>query len=218
VKPWLRADSPPRERIFALVYHGAPVNSDAATLRLAVFPRAGLLRDAVLVLAGTGLVAAAAQVSISLPFTPVPLTGQTFAVVLVGASLGALRGTASLALYLWLGVAGAPIYADQAHGWNVLTSATGGYIVGFVLAAAVTGFLAERRWDRRFSSAVAAMLTGNVVIYLVALPWLAVVLETDLEQTLELGLYPFVPGDIFKLYLAAALLPGAWRLVEKIGS
>jgi biotin transport system substrate-specific component len=194
------------------------VNPDAATLRLAVFPRAGLLRDAVLVLAGTGVVAAAAQVSLSLPFTPVPITGQTFAVVLVGASLGALRGTASLALYLWLGVAGAPIYADQAHGWNVLTSATGGYIVGFVLAAAVTGYLAEHRWDRRFSSAVAAMLTGNVVIYLVGLPWLAVVLETDLEKTLELGLYPFVPGDIFKLYLAAALLPGAWRLVEKIGS
>lgn len=209
---------PPEEHIFALVYYGAAVNPHAATLRLAVFPRAGLLRDAVLVLAGTGLVAAAAQVSISLPFTPVPISGQTFAVVLVGASLGALRGTVSLSLYLWLGVAGAPIYADQAHGWNVLTGATGGYIVGFVLASAVTGYLAERRWDRRFSSAVAAMLTGNVVIYLVGLPWLAVVLETDLEKTLELGLYPFVPGDILKLYLAAALLPGAWRLVEKIGS
>jgi biotin transport system substrate-specific component len=192
------------------------VRSDAATLRLAVFPRLGLFADAVLVLAGTGLVAACAQISVNLGFTPVPVTGQTFAVVLVGASLGAVRGTASLLLYLWLGVAGAPIYAHHAHGWEVITSASGGYIVGFVLAAAVTGRLAERRWDRRFSSSVSAMLTGNVIIYLVGLPWLAVVLNTNLEQTLEYGLYPFVPGDVFKLYLAGALLPAAWRGVERV--
>jgi biotin transport system substrate-specific component len=179
-------------------------------------PRLGVLTDAVLVLAGTGLVAGAAQISFSLPFTPVPITGQTFAVVLVGASLGTIRGVASLVLYLWLGVAGAPIYADHAHGWSVVTSASGGYIVGFVLAAAVTGFLAERRWDRTISSSISSMLTGNVIIYLVALPWLSVVLDTNLEKTLEYGLYPFVPGDIFKLYVAAALLPGAWKLVERI--
>ncbi len=188
----------------------------ATTLRLALFPRLGLAADALVVALGAGLVAGAAQISIPLPFTPVPITGQTFAVVLVGASLGAVRGLASLSLYLWLGVAGAPIYADHAHGWSVLSSASGGYIVGFVLAAAVTGFLAERGWDRRFSSAVGAMLTGNVVIYLVGLPWLAVVLHTGLEKTLELGLYPFVPGDVFKLYLAGALLPGAWRLVRAL--
>ena len=191
------------------------MNAQAATLRHAVVPRSGLLTDTLLVLAGTGLVAAAAQISIKLPFTPVPITGQTFAVVLVGASLGAIRGTASLMLYLWLGVAGAPIYADQDHGWSVITGASGGYIVGFVVAAAVTGYLAERNWDRQLSSAIAAMLTGNVLIYLVGLPWLAVVLNTNLEKTLEYGLYPFVPGDVFKLYLAAALLPGAWRLVER---
>ena len=179
-------------------------------------PRLGLLADAALVAAGTGLVAIAAQISFSLPFTPVPITGQTFAVVLVGASLGTIRGFASLVLYLWLGVAGAPIYADHAHGWSVVTSASGGYIVGFIVAAAVTGFLAERRWDRRLSSSIGSMLTGNVIIYLVGLPWLAVVLHTNLEKTLEYGLYPFVPGDIFKLYLAAALLPGAWRIVERI--
>jgi len=191
------------------------VNAQAATVRHAVVPRSDLLTDTLLVLAGTGLVAGAAQISIKLPFTPVPITGQTFAVVLVGASLGAIRGTASLMLYLWLGVAGAPLYAHQAHGWSVITSATGGYIVGFVLASAVTGYLAERRWDRQISSAIAAMLTGNVIIYLVGLPWLAVVLNTNLEKTLEYGLYPFVPGDVFKLYLAAALLPGAWKLVER---
>ncbi len=192
------------------------MNPNAATLRLAVFPRTSVLQDVLLVLAGTGVVAAAAQVSVSLPFTPVPITGQTFAVVLVGASLGAVRGIASLALYLALGIAGAPIYAHHAHGWDVLVGASGGYIVGFVVASAVTGYLAERRWDRTFSSAVAAMLTGNVIIYLVGLPWLAAVLNTNLEKTLELGLYPFVPGDVFKLYLAAALLPGAWRVVKHV--
>jgi biotin transport system substrate-specific component len=189
------------------------MNSHSATLRLAVFPRSNLLTDALLVLAGTGLVAGAAQISVKLPFTPVPITGQTFAVLLVGASLGSLRGTASLMLYLWLGVAGAPIYAHHDSGWNVITSASGGYIVGFVIAAAVTGFLAERGWDRKFSSSIGGMLTGNVIVYLVGLPWLAVVLNTNLEKTLEYGLYPFVPGDTFKLYLAAAALPTAWKLV-----
>lgn len=179
-------------------------------------PRYGLLTDAVLVLGGTGLVAAAAQISVKLPFTPVPITGQTFAVLLVGASLGTIRGFASLFLYLWLGVAGAPVYAHHDRGWAVVTSASGGYLVGFVLAAAVTGYLAERRWDRRLSSSIGSMLTGNVIVYLVGLPWLAVVLGTDLNTTLEDGLYPFVPGDIFKLYLAAALLPGAWRVVERV--
>ena len=161
---------------------------DAATLRLALFPRAGLLTDALLVLAGTGLVAAAAQVSITLPFTPVPVTGQTFAVVLVGASLGSARGTAALMLYLLLGIAGAPIYADGAHGWSIITGASGGYIVGFVLASAATGWLAEHGWDKRVSSAIGAMLTGNVIVYVVGLPWLSVVLGTILEQTLEYGL------------------------------
>jgi biotin transport system substrate-specific component len=188
---------------------------EAATLRLAVFPRSGLLTDVLLVLAGTAFVAVAAQVSISLPFTPVPITGQTFAVVLVGASLGALLGFASLGLYLFVGALGAPVYADQQHGWDVLTGPTGGYIVGFVLAAVLTGFLAQMRWDRRFSSAVAAMLSGNVVIYLVGLPWLAAKIDAGLEDTLEAGLYPFVVGDLLKLYLAGALLPAAWAAVTR---
>jgi len=192
------------------------MDGNAATLRLAVFPRTSLITDVLLVLAGTGLVAACAQISVKLHTTPVPITGQTFAVLLVGASLGSIRGAASLMLYLWLGVAGAPIYAHHASGWAQLSGASGGYLVGFVLAAYVTGLLAERRWDRKFSSAISLMLTGNVIIYTVGLPWLAVVLHTNLEKTFEYGLYYFVPGDIFKLYLAGALLPGAWRLVERV--
>jgi biotin transport system substrate-specific component len=191
------------------------MRSDAATLRLAALPGAGFLTDVGLVGLGAALLAGSAQVSIALPFTPVPITGQTFAVLLVGASLGCVRGSSSALLYVLLGVAGAPVYAHGAHGWAVITGASGGYLVSYPFASALTGWLAERRWDRRFSSAIGAMLTGNVVIYLFGLPWLAVVLGTGLEKTLELGLYPFVPGDTFKLYLAAALLPAAWRVVGR---
>ena len=194
----------------------ATFRADATTLRLAVFPRADLLTDALLVAAGAGFVALAAQVSIPLPFTPVPITGQTFAVLLVGASLGSLLGFASLSLYLVVGILGAPVYSDGASGWEVVRGATGGYLVGFLLAAAAAGALAERRWDRRLGSAVAAMLTGNVVVYLVGLPWLAVKIDGDLETTLEQGLYPFVVGDLVKLYLAGALLPAAWALVRRL--
>jgi len=187
--------------------------TSAATLRLAVLPKAGLVTDVLLVAGGAGLIAASAQVSVKLPFTPVPITGQTFSVLLVGASLGTLRGGASALLYVLAGLL-FPVYAPHTgYGFATITSASGGYLVSYPFVAALTGRLAERRWDRRFSSAVGAMLTGNVVIYLFGLPWLAVVLHTNLEKTLEDGLYPFVPGDMFKLYLAAAALPGAWRLV-----
>jgi len=185
----------------------------AETLRVAVLPRTGLLTDALLIAGGAGLIAASAQVSFKLPFTPVPITGQTFSVMLVGATLGTVRGGSSALLYVLAGLL-FPIYAPHTgYGWSTITSASGGYLVSYPFVAALTGWLAERRWDRKFSSAVGAMLTGNVVIYLFGLPWLAVVLNTNLEKTLELGLYPFVPGDTFKLYLAAAALPGAWKLV-----
>lgn len=188
----------------------------AATLRLAVFPHAGVLTDAALVLAGTAFVALCAQISITLPFTPVPITGQTFAIVLVGASLGAVRGFSSLLLYWLVGLAGAPVFTDQMSGWETLVGPTGGYIAGFMLAAAATGYLAERRWDRRFSSSIAAMLTGNVLIYVPGLLWLAHYLGANVQDTLEAGLYPFVVGDIIKLYLAGALLPLAWKAVDRM--
>jgi len=194
------------------------VKPDAATLRLATLPRVGLSTDVLLVVVGAGLVALAAQWEIKLWFTPVPITGQTFAVLLVGSSLGWLRGGASLLLYFLVGLAGAPVYAGGEGGWEWVEGATGGYLVGFIFAAALSGWLAQRRWDRRFSSAVAAMLTASVVIYALGLPWLAHVANLGVEDTLEAGLYPFVVGDLLKLYLAGALLPGAWRLVERMAS
>ena len=193
----------------------------AATLRYAVLPRAGLLTDALLVVAGAGLVAACAQISIHLGFTPVPITGQTFAVVLVGASLGSILGSASLMLYLLVGIAGAPVYSQHKHGWDVVIGSSGGYLVGFIVAAALIGWLAERGWDRKISSSVSAMLTGNVVIYVFGLLWLHHWLGhngygNSWNTTLTDGLYPFVPGDLIKLYLAAAALPGAWKLVGAV--
>jgi biotin transport system substrate-specific component len=189
---------------------------EAATLRLAFFPRSRLLTDVLLVVGGAGFVALAAQLEIHLGFTPVPITLQTFAVLLVGAGLGAALGAASLALYLLVGVMGAPVYAGGEGGWEWIQGATGGYLIGFLVAAAVTGLLAEKRWDRRVSTAVTAMLTGNVVVYLFGLPWLARVADYGWQQAFENGLYPFVVGDLLKLYLAGALLPGAWRVVERL--
>ncbi len=189
---------------------------DAATLRLAIFPRSSALTDALLVVAGAGFVAIAAQIEIHLGFTPVPITAQTFAVLLVGTALGSVLGVASLALYVAVGMLGAPVYAGGEGGWEWIEGATGGYLVGFVVAAGVAGVLAERQWDRRISTAVTAMLTGNVLIYLFGLPWLAHVVGYGWEGTFENGLYPFVVGDLVKLYLAGALLPAAWRLLASL--
>ena len=187
----------------------------AATLRDAAIKRRSLAVEALLVLGGAVFVALFAQIRIPLPFTPVPITGQTFAVLLVAATLGSIRGGAALALYVALGAAGAPVFTGWARGLEILKGATGGYLIGFVVASIVVGILAERGWDKKFRSAIGAMLTGNVIIYLFGLPWLSQVVGTGFTKALELGLYPFVPGDLLKLYLAAALLPAAWKFARR---
>jgi biotin transport system substrate-specific component len=192
------------------------MNENATTLRLAVVPRGGLATDALLVGGGAAFVGLAAQVSWHLGYTPVPITLQTFAVLLVGAAYGSTLGAASLALYLVLGIAGVPLYADHNHGWGVFSGATGGYIVGFVLAAALTGALAERGWDRRYSSSIASMLTGSVLIYVCGAVWLHHVLGVSWNTTLVDGVYGFVPFDLVKVYLAAGALPSAWKLVSRL--
>ena len=184
------------------------------TLRAQIAP-SGLVANAVLVLGGALLTAAAAQISISLPFSPVPITAQTFAVLGVGAALGSARGLISMLAYVALGAIGLPFYAGGESGWTQVSGASGGYLIGFIAAAAITGAMADRQLDRRISTAVGAMLTGNVVIYLIGLPWLSYKLDVGLAKTLEYGLYPFVPGDILKLYAAAAALPVAWRIVGR---
>jgi len=178
-----------------------------------VIPGEGLWRDALLVLGGSILIALMAQVAIPLPFSPVPVTGQTFAVLLVGAVLSSRRGALSLLAYLAEGAVGLPVFAGGGSGLPWLLGPTGGYLVGFVAAAWMVGSLCERGWDRQVRTAALAMLAGNGVIYLFGVPWLAHFV--GVERVLALGLWPFVPGDLVKLALAALALPSAWRLVGR---
>jgi biotin transport system substrate-specific component len=175
-----------------------------------------LAANVVLVVAGSLLTALAAQVSIPLPFTPVPITGQTFAVLLVGAALGSRRGAASMALYVAQGLAGLPVFAGGKAGLAVLLGPTGGYLIGFIAAAFVTGWLAERGWDRRPLTTALAMVLGNLVIYLLGVSWLAVFV--GISKAPLLGMVPFIPGDILKIVLATVALPGAWWVVRRLGS
>ncbi|WP_448592426.1 biotin transporter BioY [Thermoflexus hugenholtzii] len=175
------------------------------------------LADAVLILGGSLLTALMARVEIPLPFTPVPITGQTFAVLLVGAALGSRRGALSMGVYLLEGALGLPVFAGGAAGLARLRGPTGGYLIGFIAAAFVTGWLAERGWDRRPATTALAMLAGNAVIYLFGLPWLARFVGGFLgpKGALALGLLPFVPGDLLKLLLATFAFPSAWLLVRR---
>jgi biotin transport system substrate-specific component len=179
-----------------------------------------LAADLVLIAAGAALTSIAAQVAI--PMWPVPLTGQTFAVLLTGAVLGSVRGALSMGLYLVLGLVGLPVFTPQADGSHLTGLAavggpTGGYLVGFVLAAALVGWLSQREWDRRVLRTVVAFLAGTVVIYAVGLPWLYVALDglgtpDPLGYTALHGLLVFLPGDALKALAAGALLPLAWRI------
>ena len=151
-----------------------------------------------------------AQVVIPLPFTPVPLSLQTFSVLLVGAALGSTRGAASMALYLLAGVAGVPWFADANSGWQF---ASIGYVVGFVAAAWLVGLLAERRGDRTPLRAAALMVAGNLVIYGFGVTGLLLMTPFDGPTAVAKGVVPFLLGDAVKIVAAAALLPAAWKLV-----
>jgi biotin transport system substrate-specific component len=170
------------------------------------------LRDGLLIVAGSLLVAALAQISIPLPFTPVPITGQTFAVLLVGAVLGARRGAASLLLYLVEGSLGLPVFAGGVGGLVHFLGPTGGYLLGFVAAAYLVGRLAEVGMDHRFRTAVLIFLAGEAAIYLCGVAWLGFYL--GLPKALAAGLLPFLIGDAVKLVTAALALPTAWKLVR----
>jgi len=171
----------------------------------------GLVRSIALVIGGAVFVGLTAQVAIPLPFTPVPLTLQTFSVLLVGAALGSVRGAASMVLYLLAGVAGVPWFANQQSGWAF---ASFGYIVGFVVAAWLVGWLAERGADRRVVPTIGMMALGNVVIYVFGVAGLMLLADLPLSTALAKGVLPFLIGDVIKILLAAGLLPGTWKLIN----
>ncbi|MCQ4046172.1 biotin transporter BioY [Streptantibioticus rubrisoli] len=170
------------------------------------------LRDAALVLGGAALTGLAAQVAIPVPGSPVPVTGQTFAALLVGTALGTRRAVLSLALYAVAGVAGVPWFAGGAHGAGLVTF---GYILGMVLASAAVGALARRGADRGVWRTAAAMLVGEAIIYAVGVPYLAVAAHLSLGQALALGCTPYLIGDALKAALAMGLLPTAWKLAAR---
>jgi len=174
--------------------------------------RQALVYDAALILGGSLLVALSAQIAIPLPFSPVPITAQTLAVLLTGALLGSRRGALSLLAYLAEGLAGLPVFSAGRAGLDHLRGPTGGYLVGFVVAAYLAGYLAERGWDRRPLTTALAMLAGNVALYLPGLAWLAKFVGP--AQAPALGLYPFIVGDLLKIALATALLPAGWKVLR----
>ena len=163
------------------------------------------------------LTALAAQIRIVLPGTPVPITGQTFAVLITGAVLGSWAGAGSQMIYVTLGLVGLPVYAGGNGGFDYATGATLGYLVGFIAAAWVIGRLSERGQDRNVWSAVPAFLTGNAVIYILDVTWLwwSVEAISTMQEAIVAGFAPFVIGDLLKIALAGVLLPLAWRLVRR---
>lgn len=188
------------------VWRPAPANPNAAGPRALAL---SLVLDLALTLAGSALIALSARVAIPLPFSPVPVTGQTFAVLLVGAALGRRRGAAAVIAYLAEGAAGLPVFAGASGGPATLLGPTGGYLFGFIPGAWICGLLAERGWDRRVGTTIVSMLLGNVAIFAVALPWLARYVGGS--NVWALGFWPFLPGDVVKIGLAAAALPLAWK-------
>lgn len=171
------------------------------------------MRSAIAIIGFALLTAAAAQVSFRLPWTPVPITGQTFAVLLSGAALGTRRAIVSQSLYVALGAAGLPFYAEATGGWEAATGATAGYLVGFIVAAATVGRFADAGDDRRPLASWAAMLAGTVVIYALGASWLAFDLGVSAEEAITLGVAPFLIGDALKAVAAGMAMPAAWRLV-----
>ena len=169
----------------------------------------GLVRDIALIAGAAILTGIAAQIAIPLPFTPVPISLQTFTVLLAGAALGPMRAVAAMILYLAAGAAGVPWFSDTTAGWAFPSF---GYVLGFVLAAGLVGWLARRGADRSVPGTIATMVAGNLVIYAVGVPYLAAAVGVGLAEAVTLGATPFLLGDGLKILLAAGLLPAAWRL------
>jgi biotin transport system substrate-specific component len=173
------------------------------------------IRHALLIAAGALLIYLCALVSITIPGNPVPYTLQNFGVLVVGGALGLRRGGAAALLYVALGVIGLPFFAEGKGGLQIIWGYTGGYLIGFVLAAAVVGRLAELGWDRRIGGAIGATALGTATIYAIGVPWLAVTTGSSLIRAIELGLLPFLAVDIVKLLAAAAVFPAAWWVVGR---
>ena len=191
------------------------MQTQSVSLMAAAWPAEGQarwIRDAFLVLAGTALIAICAKTQV--PMWPVPMTMQTWAVLLIGAAYGWRLGGITVIAYLLEGIAGIPVFAGPGAGPAYMAGTTGGYLVGFVVSAMLVGWLAERGWDRTLPRLVATLFLGSVVIFAVGVPWLAYLI--GLEGALQHGLVPFIPGMFLKLALAAAVLKAGWTVVHRL--
>lgn len=174
------------------------------------------LHDAQMILGGALFVGLLAQISIPLSFTPVPVTGQTLAVLLVGASFGPVRAALSMSVYLLAGLAGVPWYSAHSGGWHVVHGATFGYLLGFIVAGVVGGWMAERdNADRKVFSAVASMLLSSAIIYIFGVTWLCHNLHVSMATAISYGLTPFLIGDLIKAAIAGLALPATWKLLKR---
>ena len=174
--------------------------------------------DATLVGSAVALMTIASQISI--PWHPVPLTGGTFGALLIGGLLGLRRAFAALAIYLGIGAAGLGVFAEWSGGWDYVTGSTGGYLLGYLVSAVIVGYFADRGASRNLMTMIGVMLIANAAIYALGASWLAAWTPPGATESLgwesayELGIQPFVPGDVVKLFFAAALLPGGWQLLR----
>jgi len=191
----------------------------SGSLRAAVFPRSSALTQALFVVGGIGFISLLAQISVPVPGSPVPVTGQTLGVLLIGTTYGARLGLITFASYLLAGIAGAPIFAPSAtspnHGIDRIVGATGGYLVGMLVASFVLGYLADRKADQKFKTSFPALLLGDVVIFAFGLTWLHASLDMTWAQTFKAGLTPFILGEALKIAITATSLPLVWRRISR---
>ena len=191
----------------------------SGSLRATVFPRSTALTQALFVVGGIGFIALLAQISIPVPGSPVPVTGQTLAVLLIGTTYGARLGFITFASYLLAGIAGAPIFAHSAtsanHGIARLTGATGGYLVGMLVASLLLGYLADRKADQKFKTSFPALLLGDLVIFAFGLTWLHASLDMSWSATFKAGFTPFILGEALKIAITATSLPLVWRRISR---
>ncbi len=191
----------------------------SGSLRATVFPRSTALTEALFVVGGIGFISLLAQIAIPVPGSPVPVTGQTLAVLLIGTTYGARLGFITFATYLLAGIAGAPIFAPSAtaanHGLDRLLGATGGYLVGMLVASLLLGYLADRKADQKFRTSFPALLLGDLVIFTFGLAWLHASLDLNWAATFKAGLTPFILGEVLKIAITATSLPLVWRKISR---
>jgi biotin transport system substrate-specific component len=190
----------------------------ATSLRSSLIPRSTALSHAVLVVSGVLGLAALAQIAIPVPGSPVPVTGQTLGVLILGTAYGSTLGTTTFAMYLLAGIAGAPVFADGGHGLDRIVGATGGYLIGMLVATFVLGQLARFRLDQKFLTALPSMLIGTVITFSFGLVWLYQFTGQTWSWTIEKGLAPFIVGELLKIAIAGTSLPAIWRVINRKNS